>query len=62
MPSSYVHLTLDERRRLFRMREAKVSVAEIAGTPGRLRSTIHREIARNWWHDAEVPQVEGIGP
>ena len=62
MPSSYVHLSPDERRRLIRMREAKVSVAEIAAVLGRHRSTIHREIARNWWHDAEVPQAEGYWP
>ena len=62
MPSSYVHLSLDERRRLFRMREAKVSVTEIAAVLGRHRSTIHREIRRNGWHDAEVPQAEGYWP
>ena len=62
MPSSYVHLGLEERRRIHHLREAKVSVAEIAGTPGRLRSTIHREIRRNWWHDVEVPQAEGYWP
>lgn len=62
MPSSYVHLSLEERRRIFRLREAKVPVAEIAATLGRHRSTIHREIARNWWHDAQVPQAEGCWP
>ena len=62
MPSSYVHLSLDERRRLFRMREAKVSVARISAALGRHRSTIHREVARNWWRDAEVPRAEGYWP
>ena len=62
MPCSYVHLGLEERRRIFRLREAKVPVAEIAAALGRHRSTIHREIARNWWHDAEVPQAEGYWP
>lgn len=62
MPSSYVHLGLEERRRIYRLREAKVPVAEIAAALGRHRSTIHREIARNWWHDAEVPQAEGYWP
>ena len=37
-------------------------VAEIAAALGRHRSTIHREIRRNWWHDAEVPQAEGHWP
>ena len=62
MPCSYVHLDLEERHRLFRLREAKVPVAEIAAALGRHRSTIHREIARNWWHDAEVPQAAGYWP
>ena len=62
MPCSYVHLGLEERRRIFRLREAKVSVAEIAAALGRHRSTIHREITRNWWHDAEVPQAERCWP
>ena len=62
MPCSYVHLGLEERWRIHRLREAKVSVAEIAASLGRHRSTIHREIRRNWWHDAEVPQAEGYWP
>ena len=62
MPSSYVHLGLEERRRIHHLREAKVPVAEIAADLGRHRSTIHREIARNWWHDVEVPQAEGYWP
>ena len=62
MPCSYVHLCLEERRRIHRLREAKVPIAEIAAALGRHRSTIHREIARNWWHDVEVPQVEGYWP
>ena len=62
MPSSYVYLGLEERRRISRLREAKVPVAEIAAVLGRHRSTIYREIARNWWRDAEVPQAEGYWP
>ena len=62
MPSLYVHLSLDERRRLFRLREAKMPIAEIAAALGRHRSTVHREIARNWWHDAQMPQAEGYWP
>ena len=62
MPCSYVHLGLEERRRIHRLRETKVPIAEIAAALGRHRSTIHREIARNWWHDAEVPQAEGYWP
>lgn len=62
MPCSYVHLGLEERRRLFRLREAKTPVAQIAAALGRHRFAIYREIARNWWHDAEVPKAEGYWP
>lgn len=62
MPCSYAHLGLEERRRLFRLREAKTPVAQIAAALGRHRSTIHRGIARNWWHDAEAPKAEGYWP
>ena len=62
MPRSFVHLGLEERRRIHRLCEAKVPVARIATALGRHRSTIHREIARNWWRDAEVPQAEGYWP
>ena len=62
MPCSCVHLSLEERRRIHRLREAKVSVAGIAAALGRHRSTIHRELRRNWWRDAEVPQAEGHWP
>lgn len=62
MSSTHVHLGLDERRRLLRMREAKVPATRIATALGCLRSTIHREIVRNRWRDAEVPRAEGHWP
>ncbi len=34
-------------------------MAQIAAVLGRHRSTVHREIRRNWWHDKEVPQADG---
>jgi len=47
----YDHLTLDERRLIFELREAKVSIPNIAARLGRHRSTTHREIRRNWFDD-----------
>lgn len=55
----YHKLTLDERRIFATMLQAKVTKTKIAKTLGRDRSTIHREIKRNWWHDDEVPQADG---
>lgn len=49
--SGFQHLTLDERRSLFRMQEARLGVAEMAARLGRHRSTIYRELARNRYRD-----------
>jgi IS30 family transposase len=56
----YRHLTLEERRTLFRLLNAKVPVAEIANQLGRHRSTIHREISRNLFRD--VKEYRGYYP
>lgn len=53
------HLTLEERRIVAGLLHRKVSVAQIAIHLGRHRSTIHREIRRNFWHDPEVPMATG---
>lgn len=47
MGLAYRQLSLDERRLVFRMVDARRPLAEIARTLGRHRSTIHREIRRN---------------
>ena len=47
----YETLTLDKRKLIFQLREAKMSVPRIAERLGRHRSTIHREIRRNWHDD-----------
>ena len=59
MRRPYRKLNLDERRILATMLQAKATKTKIAETLGRDRSTIHREIKRNWWHDTEVPQADG---
>lgn len=52
MGRHYSHIDLAERRRIQQMRDAKLSVAAIAASLGRHRSTIHREISRNFYHMA----------
>jgi IS30 family transposase len=46
----YGHLTLSERRTIFQLLEQRQPVAAIAAVLGRHRSTVHREIARNFHH------------
>lgn len=53
------HLTPDERRIVAGLLHDKVSLAQIVVQLGRHRSTIHREIQRNFWHDPEVPMATG---
>jgi IS30 family transposase len=60
MESTYRHFTLEERRTLFRLLNARLPIKEIAGQLGRHRSTIYREIARNEFR--EVRQYRGYYP
>ncbi len=55
----FVQLSMDERRVIARMHEKKISQAEIARTLRRDRSTISRELRRNFWHDREVSLAQG---
>ena len=50
MVQGYDHLTLDERRQIFHLREARQPVGVIAVRLGRHRSTIYRELRRNFFH------------
>lgn len=59
MGRSFVQLNMDERRVIARMNEKKISQSEIARTLQRDRSTICRELRRNFWHDREGPIAEG---
>jgi IS30 family transposase len=52
--NGFQHLTLDERRSLFRMQKARLGVAETAVRLGRHRSTIYRELGRNRFRDADA--------
>jgi transposase, IS30 family len=59
MARSFVQLSLDERRIIARMHEKKISQAEIARALRRDRSTICRELRRNFWHDRVVSIAQG---
>ena len=45
----YTHLSLDERRELFRLRSAQIPMRVIAQRLSRHPSTPYREIKRNWF-------------
>jgi len=62
MGTSYSHLTLDDRRIVFRLREAKLGVQAIASRLGCHPSTIYRELKRNWHKDVETPRISGYYP
>lgn len=59
MKVRYSHLSLPDRRRIERWRQAKMSPDEMARRLGRHRSTIFRELRRNHFHDSEVPTLSG---
>lgn len=52
-------MSLDERRIIARMHEKKISQNEIARALRRDRSTISRELRRNFWRDEQVKIAEG---
>jgi IS30 family transposase len=62
MGSHYHHLTLEERRLIFRLTEAKLAVPLIATRLGRHRAMIYREIRRNWHDDVEAAQIGDYFP
>ncbi len=59
MPRAYAHLSLEERRKLDRWRDAEISITEIAEKLGRARSTVYRELRRNHFSDSSMPKVVG---
>ncbi|GAB0120210.1 IS30 family transposase [Acidisoma sp. 7E03] len=62
MGTVYSHLTLDDRRIVFRLREAKLGISAIASRLGFHPSTIYRELRRNWHKDIETPKISGYYP
>ena len=59
MGRCYPHLSLEERRKLSKWREAKVPIPEIADRLGRAPSTIYRELKRNHYDDRALPELTG---
>ena len=51
----YEHLSLDERRQIFRLKEAKLPIRRFAEQLGRNLSSIRRELRRNRFED--VPSL-----
>lgn len=56
---AHTELNVRERRRIEDMLNAKISVGEIAADIGRHKSTVYREIKRNYYHDEEIPYLNG---
>ncbi len=53
---AHTELDLRERRAIENMLHAKVPVREMARVLKRSKSTIHREIKRNFWADDAFPK------
>lgn len=59
MGTTYTQLSITERRRIERWKHAKVPVDEMARVLKRCRSTIYRELRRNYFSDPALPKCEG---
>jgi transposase, IS30 family len=53
MKPPYTHLSLDERRELFRLHSARIPMRVIAQRLNRHPSTLYREVKRKWFYDKE---------
>lgn len=56
---AHTELNLHERRAIENILNAKISVDRIAAEIGRHRSTVYREIKRNFFSDGEMPYLSG---
>jgi len=59
MGAIYTQLSITERRKIERWRHAKVPVDEMARVLKRCRSTIFRELKRNFFSDESMPKCDG---
>ena len=59
MNKKYCHLSLDERRTIYKLLESNISKTEIAQRLGRHRSTVFREIRRNSFYLADDQRCNG---
>ena len=59
MGAVYKQLSITERRKIERWRHAKVPVDEMARVLKRCRSTIFRELKRNYFSDESMPKYAG---
>ena len=59
MKIRFSHLSVSDRRKIERWRQAKLSPDEMARRLGRHRSTIFRELRRNRFVDPELPDLNG---
>lgn len=59
MGAVYTQLTITERRRIERLRHAKVPVDEMARLFKRCRSMIFRELKRNHFSGESLPKCDG---
>lgn len=59
MGAVYKQLSIEERRKIERWRHAKVPVDEMARVLKRCRSTIFRELKRNFFEDESMPKHAG---
>lgn len=56
---AHTELDLHERRIIEDMLNAKFSISKIAAELGRHRSTVYRDIKRNFYTDGELPNLSG---
>lgn len=59
MGAVYKQLNITERRTIEDLLHRKTNVTEIARRINRHRSTVYREIKRNFYKDEELPQLDG---